>query len=215
MVRCWGLHGLWGKTVFYEPLMGVPLLMSGPGIRPGHHDVGYPISLMDLYPTTCALAGLRIPKGLDGVNFSDVLADPGGISPPREFAPFAYYARGAGQGRGRCGRTRPSQRLASHTRRKLEYVEVEGGGPILFDMANDPEEAVNLAGRPEQAPRCRDMRERLFRGFSWEGVHDQLSADGEHIRSFYSGQRPSVSIPRSEKTRIVGKCQHSEVMSVF
>ena len=62
-----GHHGIWGKIVYYEPSVGVPLLMTGPGIRAGHHRVAHPVSLLDLFPTTCGLAGLPIPeKAWDG-----------------------------------------------------------------------------------------------------------------------------------------------------
>ena len=79
-----GSHGLWQKSVYYEESMGVPLLMTGPGIQPGHSRVSGIVSLMDLFPTCCKLAGLPIPQGLDGVDFSPLLRDPHrGRFPPR------------------------------------------------------------------------------------------------------------------------------------
>jgi len=89
-----GVHGLWDKCVYYDPSICVPLLMGGPGIRPGRHRVVQPISLMDLFPTACGLAGLPIPEGLDGVDHSRFLADPDSAVAPRQFAPSAYYRYG-------------------------------------------------------------------------------------------------------------------------
>ena len=188
-----GRHGLWGKTVYYEPSMGVPLLMTGPGIREGRFRVDHPISLIDLFPTTCTLAGLPVPEGVDGVDFAGVLADPAAGSAPRGFVLSSYYAYGVRM-RGAAGaeENEPHNAWRAVRDRDWKYVEVEGGPPILFDLANDPDETVNLAGRPEQAKRCEQMRERVYQGFSWERVHEQLAADRERIGQFCSGQKPTA-----------------------
>ncbi len=39
-----GQHGMWGKAVYYEEAVRVPLLISGPGVAPGHHDISHPKS---------------------------------------------------------------------------------------------------------------------------------------------------------------------------
>ena len=188
-----GAHGLWDKCVYYDPSICVPLLMSGPGIRAGHHRVAHPISLMDLFPTTCALAGLPIPEGLDGVDFSRLLADPGSAVAPRQFAPSAYYRYGVRvKHLPPVGEDEPCAAMRVLRERDWKYVEIERGGPLLFDLANDPAENVNLAGRPEHAARCRMMREALFRGFSWEQVHAQLTADRRRLPQLLSGQKPTT-----------------------
>ena len=188
-----GHHGLWGKTVYYEPSIGVPLLVTGPGVRDGHHRVTHPISLMDLLPTTCALAGLPIPEGLDGVDASEVLADPEHASPPREYAPSAYYAYGV-RVRGAVGASEhePHNAMRALRSRDWKYVEIEGGDPLLFNMANDPAENVNVAGRPDHEEQCRAMRNELFRAFSWEEVHTQLAADRQRLPQFFSRQKPTT-----------------------
>ena len=188
-----GVHGLWGKVVYYEPSVGVPLLMRGPGIRDGRHRVRHPISLMDLFPTTCGLAGLPVPDGLDGVDFSEVLAAPESAPPPRDYAPSAYYAYGV---RVRGGLHTPEHE--PHRAMRLvrdsdwKYVEIEGGEPLLFDMVHDAGEQTNLAADPAQAERCAAMRQALFRGFSWEQVHEQLAADRERLPDLLSGRKPTT-----------------------
>ena len=188
-----GIHGLWGKVVYFEPSVGVPLLMRGPGICQGHHHVGHPISLLDLFPTTCTLAGLPVPEGLDGIDCSQVLADPTATAPPRDYAPSAYYAYGV-RVRGGVHSPEHEPRRAMRLVRDStwKYVEVEGGDPLLFDMVADPGEETNLAGDPVQSERCATMREALFRGFSWEQVHEQLSADRERLPELMSGLKPST-----------------------
>ena len=194
-----GQHGLWGKGVYCQPAVGVPFLISGPGIRSGHHQLKCPISLMDLFPTTCALAGLPIPDGLDGVDFSCLLADPQNerTLEPRAFAPSAYLRYGVrvkhkGLGKGYVLDDQPCRAMRMIRQRDWKYVEIEKGQPLLFDMVNDPGENTNLAGQPEHVERCRKMREQLFRGFSWQEVHKRLESDRQRLPQFLSGLKPST-----------------------
>ena len=73
-----------------------------------------------------------------------------------------------------------------------KYVEVQGGEPLLFDLRNDPGETRNLANDPQHATRCRELRETLFQGFSWEQAMRQLEADRERIPELSSGLQPTV-----------------------
>ena len=189
-----GAHGLWGKVVYFEPSVGVPLLISGPEVCQGHHRVQHPISLMDLFPTTCTLAGLPVPEGLDGVDCSALLVNPLNGAPAREFAPSSYYAYGirALGAAGKAADDAPCSAMRLLRTERWKYVEVEGGAPLLFDLANDPEENVNLADREAQRERCRHMREALFTGFSWEQVHRQLADDRQRLAHLLSGQKPST-----------------------
>lgn len=185
-------HGMWGKGVYYEPSIGVPVLMTGPGIRAGHHRVAHPMSLMDLFPTTCALAGLPVPDGLDGVDFSSVLSDPSTDTAPRRFAPSAFYLYGVRINYKGSAEGEPATAFRCIRQRDWKYVEVEGSNPLLFDMINDPEETRDLANDPAQADRCAEMRRFLFEGFSWEEVHTALARDRARLPEFCSGLQPST-----------------------
>jgi choline-sulfatase len=187
-----GIQGMWGKCVPHDPSIGVPLLMTGPGITPGHRHVDTPVSLMDLFPTMCGLAGLAIPEGLDGMDLSGMLSDPT-ISSPRDYAISTYMIYAV---RVRGGWTVPEDEPCTAMRtvreRDWKYVEIEGGTPILFDMKNNPEETINLAGHPEHADRCAAMKARLFDGFSWAAARRQLAKDRTRIESFASGVKPTM-----------------------
>ena len=188
-----GEHGLWGKAVYYESAVGVPLLITGPGVRPGSYTVDHVVSLMDLFPTCCTLAGLPIPEGLDGIDLGSLLADPDGADPPRDFVPSQYFAYGV--------RIRdvpgppddePNSAWRSVRTRRWKYVDVQGGESLLFDMISDPGEAVNLAGHAEHAALCRDLREKLFSGFSWDQAMSQLAADRQRLPQHLSGVKPTT-----------------------
>jgi choline-sulfatase len=189
-----GAHGIWGKTMYFEPAVAVPLLMSGPGIQPGHHRVAAPISLLDLFPTTAALAGLPIPAGLDGVDFSGLLAAPESASPPRDYAPSAYYRYGVlvDLKKNPIRENQPNEAWRSVRDARYKYVEVEGGTSLLFDEVADPRELQNLADLPEHKARCAAMRAALHRDFDWDSVRHQLAADRTRLPAFKSGWQPST-----------------------
>ncbi len=188
-----GLHGLWGKGIYFEPAVRVPLMISGPGISEGPHRVRGPISLMDLFPTVCGLIGLPVPDGLDGVDFSAVLADPESAVSPRDWVPSSYFGYGV-RVRGALGASEHDSHSAMRLVRERDwkYVEIEEGLPLLFDMRNDSCETVNLAGQPRYGERCQRMRKALRSGFSWEYVHRQLAADRKRIEEVLSGVKPTT-----------------------
>jgi choline-sulfatase len=187
-----GEHGLWGKAVYYDPSVRVPLLISGPGIQNENTRVKEPISLMDLFPTTCGLAGLPIPDGLDGVDFSGCLTGKGSVQPPRTYAPSSFFRYGVRFGVTTAEETSPFNAMRMIRERDWKYVEIEGGSPLLFDLQNDPGENEDLADRPEHTARARCMKEALYRNFSWDGAHAQLRADRERLSEFCSGLRPTT-----------------------
>jgi choline-sulfatase len=189
-----GQHGLWGKTVYYEPAVAVPLLITGPGVKTGHAHVTHPVSLMDLFPTTAVLAGLPIPKGLDGVDLSPVLAEPDTAASPRDYAPCSFYKYGGlvNLEKNPNREDQPHGAWRSGRDERYKYVEIEGGTPLLFDLREDPNEHENLAGHTDHQARCRAMHAALYRDFSWEAAHAQLAADRERLPAFKSGLRPST-----------------------
>ena len=186
-----GNYGCWGKGLYYESSLGVPLLIRGPDIKTGR-SVPHPISLMDLYPTTCGLAGLPIPDGLDGVDFSDVLRDSGPVIPPRDFVSSVFYQYGIRIEYGKMSDDTPCAAWRCVRQQDWKYVEVEHGSALLFDLVNDPQEMTNLAEIPDHVARCQQMRENLYQNFSWEQIHRQLKQDRQRLPEFASGLQPST-----------------------
>ncbi len=186
-----GRYGCWGKQLYYERSVGVPLLISGPGI-PQQVQCEHPVSLMDLFPTTCALAGLPIPEGLDGIDFSDAILNPSTSDSPRRYAPSASYRYGVRINYNTTPEDTPCSAWRCVRDSDWKYVEVEGGEPLLFHLTEDPKEQINLAGKPEYSERCREMKMELFRNFSWQTVHQSLAADRRRIPDFLSGLPPGT-----------------------
>ena len=187
-----GDQGLWGKAVYFDPAVRVPLLIRGPGIREGQHAVTAPVSLMDLFPTTCALAGLPAPDGLDGMDFSGVLADPAGAQSPRMIVPSEYFAYGVlvDLGKNPLRLDAPHQAWRMVRDERFAYVEVEQGAALLFDLLNDPGQTENRVGDTEHAERCRTLRDLLYRDFSCEAARANLARDRDRLPDFKSGLMP-------------------------
>ena len=139
-----GAHGLPYKgPAMYEELVRVPLVISWPGrIRPARSDAL--VSLIDLLPTLCDLAGVPAPEGVDGIPLRPVLegraagvVDSRGT---REMIFGEYYGKQS---------WRVPIRMVRTTRWK--YVRYASYGEELYDLANDPGEVENLASEPGAA----------------------------------------------------------------
>lgn len=187
-----GIHGLWNKTLYFDPSAGVPLLMTIPGVAEPASTIDAPISLMDLYPTLCGLVGLPIPDGLDGLDWSGTISSPESAEPPRSWAPCTFLLYGDRVGQGADAHGEPGSAWRSARERDWKYVEVRDSSPLLFDLRNDPAETTNLASEPAHAERCRAMRELVFDDFSWESTDRQLEIDRQRIKEHSSGVKPSM-----------------------
>lgn len=141
-----GDHDRWAKSVPYQPSVGVPLVVAGPGVAEGVSQAL--VSHIDLTATFLDFAGLAIPASMDARSLRPVLADPrqnhrnvlrSGLGPWRM----------AWDGRFKLVRGF-----------KLREGEVRGadasGGEVLFDLDTDPHETGNqIARHPEIAEQLR------------------------------------------------------------
>ena len=59
-----GSHGLYGKNVWYEESIRIPLYFRGPGIKPGSTDVLF--TSPDHMPTLLELLGAPVPETVEG-----------------------------------------------------------------------------------------------------------------------------------------------------
>jgi len=134
-----GSHGLIGKQSLYEfDSVRVPLLISGPGI-PANQRTDAMCYLFDVLPTLGKMCGVTGPTTSDGIDFSATLRDP--AIPARSSMIFAYKS---------------VQRAVCDARWKLiRYPQVDR--TQLFDLQNDPHEAVNLADNSEHAAKVAEL----------------------------------------------------------
>ncbi len=185
-----GACGCWGKQVYYDPSIKVPMFISGSGIQ-GGRDIEDVFSLTDIFPSACGLAGLPVPEGLDGVDWSAVLK---GISrsPARDWAPSAYYRYGVRISYNSESDHAPCCAWRAVCEKEWKYVEVEKGENLLFNTREDPLETRNLAGEPAHAARRAEMKKKMYDNFSWEAVHARLAEDRRRLENFRSGLKPGM-----------------------
>ena len=131
-----GEHGLWFKNAAYEWSSRVPLIVSGPGVP--QHRAAEPVSLLDLGPTLCSLAGIEpVYPVSDGRDVSDLVLDrrPSGDG----LAIMENYGEGVHRG----------WRMIRRGEYKLNYVP--GHEPELFELSSDAGEWHNRADDPALA----------------------------------------------------------------
>ena len=143
-----GARGFWGKSNHYQEAVAVPMIVAGPGV-PAGKLCATPASLADAYPSVLDCVGLSADgDGIPGRSLFDLANRPD----DRERIAFSeYHAAGS-----------PS---ASYMLRKgrFKFIYYVRFAPELFDLEADPEEATNLAARPEYASTLREL-EALMRG---------------------------------------------------
>ncbi len=124
-----GRHGLQGKQNLYQHTWRVPLIVRGPGIKPGTRAEGN-VYLLDTLATLCDLAGIDAPETNEGVSYKPVLEGQRGTI--REVLYGAY-----------CGGTKPGIRAVKKGDWKLiKYDTLDGQihETQLFNLAENPNE---------------------------------------------------------------------------
>ena len=148
-----GQHGLMGKQNCYEHSVRVPLVFAGPGIPQGARSEAF-VYLLDIFPTLCELIDVPAPSTVEGQSLVPAMRHP--EAAVRDTLYFAYVS---------------SQRaVKNRTHKLIEYaVRNRTRQTQLFDLANDPWETENLAGKPGHEDVIAELRAELLRFRStWE-----------------------------------------------
>ena len=119
-----GDHGRWGKSTWYQPSVGVPCIVNGPGVQQGQVSDAL-VSLHDLAATFVDYAAAQPMPEMDALSLRNLLE--GKAATHRE-----YVLSGL-----------DDWRLVFDGRYKL--VIREGDDPILYDLKDDPLEDRNIA----------------------------------------------------------------------
>lgn len=114
------------KWSVYEGGIRVPFLAAYPGVFPAGLTFTNPVSTLDIFPTVTALAGVKPPTNLDGVDLTPFLQGRKTAS-PHEALFFSIGGKAA---------VRQSQ---------WKLVVEPNGKPHLFDLATDVAEQHDLA----------------------------------------------------------------------
>jgi len=139
-----GEKRLWGKVSFLEGSSRIPMIFAGAGVASGAR-VESPVSIMDLGPTLCELAGAEAPPEPDGLGLAATLkTGAGGEADENRAVLSELIDKGS-----------PARMVR---RDRWKYFGYAGSAEEdrLYDVVADPYEYVNLAGsHPDEAAELR------------------------------------------------------------
>lgn len=145
IVVLWSDHGWslgekshWRKFALWEEPTRTVFIWKVPGVTEPGGVCGRAVDYTSIYPTLCELTGLPLPDHLDGRSIRPLLD-----------APDARWDLPAITTHG----------FKNHTVRTDDwrYIRYADGGEELYDETADPLEYVNLARKPEHAPRVAEL----------------------------------------------------------
>lgn len=140
-----GEHAAWCKQTNYEIDARVPLIVRVPGAKGNGQHCNSLVEFVDIYPTLCELAGLTLPKHLDGRSFKSLLDDPKSQHKAAAISQFPRRREGAQfQYMGYAMRTDRYRYVEWLDRKTGEITARE-----LYDHQTDADENENIANRPE------------------------------------------------------------------
>ncbi len=127
----------WHKSTLWQRATHVPMIWAGPGVEAIGDARSRPVELLDIYPTLVELLGLPARPDLEGLSMGPLLRDPNQTRRPAvsTFEPGNHVALSE----------------------KWRYIRYADGSEELYDRVNDPNDWINLAGRPEHAEVKRQM----------------------------------------------------------
>lgn len=162
-----GNHFILGLFNLYEPSVGVPLIMAGPGVPAGRR-VRQLVSHVDLHPTILESFGLVPRSGLPGTSLWPAIE---GRVDTRRPAFAEYHALGS----------KSASYMYRQGRHKL--IHHVGMPPQLFDLQADPGESLDLAADPAHGATLRRLESGL-RAFvePEEADHQAKAAQRARVR---------------------------------
>lgn len=158
-----GERGMWYKQTFFEPSSRVPLIVHGPrAFSP--RRVTAPVSLVDLLPTLLDVGGATPPQWIDPIDGASLVPALNGYDVPSRAVVCEYTDMGV---RAPCRMVR---------RDRYKYVYVHREPPLLYDLADDPFELVNLAGNSRYSVIEEELRHTALANWSPDSLQAAVLA---------------------------------------
>jgi len=133
-----GDHDRWSKKLPYQPSVGVPLIVAGPGVSPAR-QYKPPVTTMDLAATFLEYASAPVPKDFDSISMKPVLQGKRGRHREYVYSGLKPW-RLVFDGRYKLIRNfNPAKKTRRNSKTSLNKTV------LLFDLQQDPLENVNIA----------------------------------------------------------------------
>jgi len=143
-----GEHGLWKKRCFYEQNVCVPFIISCPDLLPSGKVIDEPVEMVDFLPTLMDLSGLDVPDTISGRSLVPLMRGDVKQWKPACFSEIDHSSSMYEELRKETGR-----RVMVRTKEwKMVYFmdeRVSDKDGALYNLENDPDEKMNLYGKPE------------------------------------------------------------------
>ncbi len=150
IIILWGDHGWklgehrsWCKQTNYENDTRAPLIICAPHAKAKGKSTDALVEFLDIYPTLCDLADLPLPEHLEGRSMKPLLNQP---NKPWKKGAFSQFYRTHG------GIPCMGHSIRTDRYRYVEWCNLDTGDLVateLYDHQNDPQENINIAGKPE------------------------------------------------------------------
>jgi arylsulfatase A-like enzyme len=159
-----GEHGLIGKWLMFEESIRVPMLLHLPGAPP--RRITRPALNVDVAPTLVDLAGLEPVDGMQGHSLAPFAR---GESVPA-WRDDWLYEHDLDPGAGYLPRV---EGVRGERWKYVRYLDPASSAESLFDLATDPLELDDLAGRLEHRDELERMRAR------WQALRARVARDAQ------------------------------------
>ena len=182
-----GEHGIWWKNTWHEAATHVPFIVSLPEHRNGELDaqeIHRPISLADLFPTLCGLAGVDQPNGLDGVDLTEVLK--GGARDVLDSRPGVITESTTP----RWGKGTEFRMIRSE---RYKYIAFRDCEDLAFDLTVDPDEQTNLLNTDPNNARLKALRDAVLEGFRFDDVEAQRKQQSDDLKARFPARTTAVT----------------------
>lgn len=183
-----GNHGIWGKCYMYEDSVGIPMLMSGPGIEAGINET--PVSLTDMAATieqSVLGTSIKAEKNWHSRPLQDFIDNPDQERPVLS----EYHDGGSPSG----------IYMLRKGRWKYQYF-AEGHPPLLFDLQQDPRELVNLASAGSHARVLAELHAQLLEILDPDEANRQAFAEQAAMIETLGGMEAILALPSFNHTPI-------------
>lgn len=172
-----GERGMWGKSTLYQESVAVPMIMAGPDVPTGVCET--PVSLLDLSCTIADHFGQNIDASEGMKPLEAVLTEADDLERP-VFS--EYHAAGAVSGAFMLRKGR------------WKYHHYIGFPPELFNLQDDPEELVDLAGSADHADVLAMMDAELRQICDPEAVDAQAFEDQAALIAHHGGRERALTL---------------------
>ena len=172
-----GARGLWGKSNMYEESVAIPMIVAGPNTSQALCET--PVSLLDLSATIPEHFGAEVVEPGPGRSLFDIASEP---NDPERVVFSEYHAVGAVSG-------------AFMIRKgNWKYTYYVGFEPELFDLKNDPEEVINLAGDADHQNIVEEMHSELLNICDPEAMDLLAHSDQAAMVERYGGREAALKL---------------------